>query len=145
MATPHAFDVAAFRGLFLEFSDSTLYPDLQLSGYWTVSANYLSLYDGAILSGDSLQYALNLMTAHIAKSFSMLNAGQTSVVVQGSSTGSVSVSLVPPPVQNAYQFWLSTTGYGAQLRALLAMKATSIQYIGGGLERASFRKAGGVW
>ncbi len=141
----HTFDAPSFRAIFPEFASSTTYPDAMLSAYWTMGINYVNPNDGAILTGDTLQLALNLMTAHLAKSFSLLNAGQTSVLVSGSSEGSVSISLTPPPVKNAYQWWLSTTTYGAQLRALLQVQTAGGLYIGGSLERASFRKAGGVF
>lgn len=142
----HTFDVASFRAQFIEFANVATYPDAALTGYWDMGTNYISDVDSVYgLKDSSLQLALNLMTAHLAKSFSLLNAGQVSVVVAGSSEGSVSVSLVPPPVKNAWQWWLATTPYGAQLRALLSVLSTGLPYVGGGLERASFRKAGGVW
>lgn len=144
MAT-HVFDVTSFRALFPEFSNATTYPDNTLAAYWSMAINYVNPNDGYILSLDTLQLALNLMTAHLAKSFTLLNAGQTTVLVQGSTEGSVSVSLTPPPVKNAWQWWLSTTGYGAQLRALLQVQTAGGFFVGGSYERSAFRKAGGVW
>jgi hypothetical protein len=142
----HAFNVAAFRAQFPEFANSTTYPDATLEGYWTMATNYISPGDSLYgLAGSNLDLALNLMTAHLARSFMMLNAGQTTAVVTGSSEGSVSVSLTPPPVKNAWQWWLATTPYGMQLRALLQALAMKLPYVGGSLERASFRKAGGVF
>lgn len=143
--TTHVFDVASFRSQFPEFANSTTYPDLQLSGYWTMAIQYMSPDDGYLLSGDVLQLALNLLTAHLAKSFTMINAGQTTVLVTGSSEGSVSVSLTPPPSKNAFQWWLATTAYGMQLRSLLSIKTAGGFYIGGSIERSAYRKAGGVF
>jgi hypothetical protein len=113
--------------------------------YFTMASQYISPTDGFMLSGDVLALSLNLMTAHLAKSFSMINLGQTSVVVQGSSEGSVSVSLVPPPIKNAFQFWLSTTPYGMQLRALLNIQGAGGFFIGGLPERSAFRKVAGIF
>ena len=144
MAT-QIFNSTAFRAQFAEFANVTTYPDVLLSGYFTMASQYISPVDGYILAGDSLLLALNIMTAHLAKSFTMLNAGQSSVVVVGSSEGSVSVSLTPPAAKNSFQWWLSTTGYGIQLRALLSVSAAGGISVGGSQERASFRKAGGVF
>lgn len=142
----HVFNVTTFRAQFPEFANATTYPDLTLGGYWTMATNYISSNDSLYgLVGANLDLALNLMTAHLARSFVMMNAGQNTVVVNGSSEGSVSVSLTPPPVKNAWQWWLATTPYGMQLRALLSVLATALPFVGGGLERASFRKAGGLW
>ena len=141
----HAFVSGDFRTQFPEFANTTTYPDSMLNGYWLMACAYLSPNDGIILNGDQLQIALYMMTAHLAKSFSMLNAGQNSVVVSGSSEGSVSVSLTPPPAKTAYQWWLSTTGYGAQLRALMLVIGAGGAMAGGSLERSAFRKAGGLF
>jgi hypothetical protein len=144
MAT-HVYDDASFRAQFPEFASSITYPANTLLGYFGVASDYINPNDGRINNGATLQLMLDLMTAHLAKSFSMINAGQTSVILSGSSTGSVSVSLTPPPVKNAYQWWLSTTPYGNQLRALQMAKAAGGFMSGGSLERSAFRKAGGVF
>jgi hypothetical protein len=144
MAT-HVYDDASFRAQFPEFASSIIYPANTLLGYFGVASDYINPNDGYINNGATLQLMLDLMTAHLAKSFSMINAGQTSVILSGSSTGSVSVSLTPPPVKNAYQWWLSTTPYGNQLRALQMAKAAGGFMAGGSLERSAFRKAGGVF
>lgn len=141
----HAFDVASFRSQFPEFANSTTYTDNQLSAYWSMAIQYISPEDGYVLSGDVLQLALNLLTAHLAKSFTMINAGQTTAIVNGSSEGSVSVSLTPPPAKNAFQWWLATTPYGMQLRSILSIKSAAGFYIGGLPERSAYRKVGGVF
>lgn len=143
--TAHILELTSFRALFPEFASSNCHSDILITQYWNVAVDYMGADDTTILSGDVRQYALNLLTAHLVKSFDLLNKGQTSVLVTGSTEGSVSVQLTPPPVKNAFQWWLSTTGYGAQLRALLSVKTAGGLYIGGSLERASFRKAGGVF
>lgn len=143
----HTFNVTSFRAQFAEFSNATTYPDGTLSAYFTMATSYVTPTDSVfgLLSGDVLQLALDLMTAHLAKSFSLLNAGQTTVMVQGSTEGSVSVSLTPPPNKNAWQWWLGTTGYGMQLRALLEVQSAGGYYFGGLPERAGFRKIYGVF
>jgi hypothetical protein len=142
MAT-HALDLVNFRALFPEFA--TTPNDAQLAAYWGMATQYMSPNDGVVLYGDTLQLGLNLMTAHLAKSMTLISSGKQSVVVSSSSEGSVSVSLVPPPIKSGWQWWLSTTPYGAQLWALLNIKTAGGLMVGGSLERASFRHAGGVF
>lgn len=144
MAT-HSFDAAGFRVMFPEFSSATTYPDSTLSGYFSMSTQYVSPDDGTYLFGDTLQLALNLMTAHIAKALTLAAAGKSSGVTIGAGEGSVNVSLLPPPAKSAWQYWLSTTPYGMQLRALLLAAGAGGLIAGPSLERASFRKAGGYW
>lgn len=138
----HVVDPAAFKAQFVELS---ALPDEQVQAYASMAAVYLDPNDGPLLSGPVLQLALTLMTAHLAKSFLMIGAGQTAVVVSGSTEGSVSVSLVAPPVRGAWQWWLATTAYGQQLWALLQVQSAGGFYVGGSMERAAFRKAGGVF
>lgn len=144
MAT-HTFDEAAFRAMFPDFASDTTYPDAMLASYWAMAVLYITADDSWMIEGDTLQFALNLMVAHLGKSYSLINAGQSTSVVQSSSVGSVSVSMVPPPVKTGWQHWLCTTPYGAQLWALLQSLTVGGIYIGGSQERQGFRKVGGVF
>lgn len=138
----HALDPAAFKAQFVELSALS---DAQVQAYGGMASAYLDPNDGPLISGPALQLALSLMAAHLAKSFLMIGDGQTAVVVAGSAEGSVSVSLVAPPVKGAWQWWLATTPYGQQLWALLQIQSAGGLYVGGSMERAAFRKAGGVF
>ncbi len=144
MAQPYQFDYAYFIGLFTEFNDPLAYPSSVLAGYWTLAeSGYLPSTDQCILNGTALVTCLNLMTAHLAKSFSQANSGKPGVVLTGATQGTVSASMAPAPFTNGYQYWLSTTPYGAQLWALLQVRSAGGIYVGGTLDRASFRRAGG--
>lgn len=130
------------QGTFPEFvgiSDDTM------TSYWSMACTYISPEDGVILKGYALRLALILLTAHLAKAYTMIAAGQTSVVVQGATEGAVTVNLLAPPVKTAWQYWLSTTPYGTQLWAYLAQKGAGGLWVGGSLDRASYRQAGGVF
>ena len=139
----HVFDVAAFRAMFPAFADPLKFPDVMLQGYWTMACNYINDYDNVAIDGDNLQLALNLMSAHLAKSYAMIDAGDLVVVVAGAAEGTVSISTVPPPAKSGYQWWLCTTPYGVQLWALLSSIAVGGYYIGGNQELSSFRRGGG--
>lgn len=143
--TTHVFDYAAFTAQFPAFADSTTYPSTTLSGYWTMARQYISPVDGTYMAGDVLQLALNLMTAHLAQCFTLINKGEMQVVVSSATQGSVNVSLEPPPASSGWGWWLSTTPYGQQLRALLGTQGVSGFFVGGSMERAAFRKGGGIW
>lgn len=144
MTTP-VYNDANFRAQFPAFASDTTYPEAMLQGYWTMGSAYISTGAGPGWCSNpaQLQLALDLMAAHLAQSYTLINAGVPSVVVVGSSEGTVSVSMMPPPVTSAFGFWLATTPYGTQLRALLKAVAGPGFYVGGSLDRASFRGAGG--
>lgn len=141
----HTFDVTTFRAMFPEFANTTTYPDATLDGYWTMGINYIYSYDNTLIDGDNLQLALNLMTAHLGKSFSLINKGNSPNVMASATEGSVSISMQPPPAKTGWQWWLSTTPYGVQLWALLQSLLVGGLYIGGLPERSGFRKIGGLF
>lgn len=139
----HTFDVAAFRAQFPAFASTLKYPDVQLAGYFAMAGCYVFPCDHALLSGDCLQLALNLMTAHLAFTNANVVAGNTAVgAVTGASIDKVSVSIQGPTTTNGWQAWLSTTPYGMQLWALIRSKARPFA-VGGLPERLGFRRVGG--
>lgn len=145
MTTPSYNDVN-FRAQFPAFASLTAYPQAQLSAWWTMGTAYISLNNaGCVWTDSQAQLANDLIAAHLAQSFTMLANGQTSVVMTGATEGSVTISMAPPPVKSAFGYWLATTPYGAQLRTLLMAVAGVGLFVGGSLDRASFRKAGGVF
>jgi len=76
-----------------------------------------------------LQLAIDLMCAHLAASFTLINNGIPSVIVTGTTEGTVQVSMEPPPTTTAFGWWLATTPYGSQLRALLRVVANVGFYV----------------
>lgn len=123
------FDVDLFRASFPAFANKQQYPDEVIAGYWDVAAMYISTSNYGYLQGDARARALNLMAAHLAKLSDMINAGQTPGLVQGSTIDKISVTLTPPPAPDQFTWWLNLTGYGAQLAALLAIKAVGGFYV----------------
>lgn len=146
MTTP-AYNDSLFRAQFPQFADPVTYPMALLQNYWNMGVNYISVNNGNDSSWRSgqAQLANDLMCAHLAASFTLINAGTASVLVQGSTEGSVSVTLTPPPVKSAFGWWLATTPYGSQLRALLKVVAGVGLFVGGLPERSGFRKIYGVF
>ncbi len=141
----HTLDIAAFRAMFPAFADVAKYPDVTLSMWWTMATSYIHDYDNCLICGDTLQLALNLMTAHLAQSFTLIGAGQVPGVVTSATEGSVSVSMEPPPAKSAWAYWLSTTPYGLQLWALLQTLTVGGFTIGGLPESSGFRRAYGIF
>lgn len=139
----HVFDPTAFRAQFTAFANATTYPDATLQTYWDMSACIIEPYDNFAMCGNPLQLALNLLTAHQAQLFTTIAAGNVPGVLTGASEGTVSVSMQPPPTKDGFTWWLSTTPYGAQLRALLIARSAGGFYIGGRPETSAFRKVGG--
>lgn len=123
------FDIALFRAQFPAFADETTFPDETLQGYWDVAICYISDNDYGYLNGASRVRALNLMTAHLAALSTLIANGQTPGMVQSSTIDKITVTLTPPPLRDAFMWWLNLTPYGAQLAALLAIKAVGGFYI----------------
>lgn len=147
MPTIIEFDVTLFRQQFPAFANETTYPDALLEMYWGLGTDYVSNEDSTCnsLSGNSLVYALNLMTAHLTTIAGMVVANKAPNLPQSATIGSVTVSLVPPPLASQWGWWLSTTVYGAQLLALLQLKSVGGVMIGGSLEQWAFRKTGNLF
>jgi hypothetical protein len=139
----HTLDVAAFRAQFPTFTSDVKYPDAQLLAYFEMAGCYVYPCDWSMLSGNCLQLALELMTAHLAFTNAQVLAGNTAAgTVTGASIDKVSVQLSAPPTTNGWQAWLSTTPFGMQLWALIRTKAKPF-VVGGLPERQGFRRVGG--
>lgn len=141
------FDVIDFRSLFQAFSNDVVYPDALLQMYWDTAINYISnVGNFGSLQGTSRQYALNLMTAHLAQLNVLINSGQTPYVMDNATIDKINIGLLPPPVKSQWQWWLNTTPYGAQLLSLLQTRSAAGFYIGGSPQVAAFRNSAGlVW
>lgn len=145
MTTP-TYNDQLFRLQFPAFADTNTFPAATLSAWWATGTGYISLNNsGAGWSDLQAQLANDLMCAHLAQSFTLIAGGSTPGVVQSAAEGSVNVSMVPPPVKSAFGYWLATTAYGQQLRALLMIAAGPGLFVGGSQERSGFRKISGVF
>lgn len=144
MAT-HTFDVTAFRVQFPQFADPVAFPDATLQAYWNAATCYVTPNDFCFLSGNCLQLALNLMTAHLTAQSVFIAANQNLGYEQSATIDKVSVVLQAVPAKNEWQAWLITTPYGMQFLALVQVKSAGGFYIGGLPETAAFRKVGGVF
>lgn len=147
MALHDVLDIATFRLLFPAFISETLYPDATLNLYYGVAGDYISQEDSAVggLSGHSLDYALNLLTAHLSFLAVKSKSGKMSGVASAVSVDAVSVTLVPPPVKSAFQFWLSQSPYGLELYGFLNFKSAGGWTVGGSPETGAFRKVAGIF
>jgi len=146
MTTP-TYNDTNFRLQFPQFADVTMFSVQQLSSWWTMGTSYVNAQNGYPWScnPNQLQLALDLMAAHLAQSYTLISQGVPTVLVQGTTEGSVTVSMTPPPVTSAFGHWLSTTSYGQQLRSLLKAVANVGLYVGGYPERSAFRKVYGAF
>lgn len=128
------FDVTTFRALFAQFSSATTYPDNVLALYWASATAYISNRPQCGFGSLTLQQqtlALNQMTAHLAQLNTLAAAGQSGAVVTGATIDKVNVTLMPPPANNEWQWWLNQTPYGAMLLSLLQVAGAGGFYIGG--------------
>lgn len=150
-----AYNDANFRQLFPAFSNETTYPAATLSFYWTVATDYINPVGKSWnnLNGASLQLAIDSLCAHLTTLFTTdANnvadgdaPGENIGITVSASIGNVSVTDLPPPSADTWEWWLNQTSYGTNLLALLKLKAVGGFYVGGLPEREGFRKAGGVF
>lgn len=146
--TTFTFDIPRFRVEFPAFSNIVKYHDTLLQSDWDAATCYISNEDYGILHGDCRYHALSLMTAHLQalKDIIATNGSQgVPGLVQSASIDKVKVSLTPPPLKNQWSWWLSLTGYGQQLLALLQALSVGGLYIRGLPETLGFRRIGGVF
>lgn len=138
-------DIPAFRVQFPEFADATAYPDDFVTIWWQTAVEYINVQENSRLQLPRLQYALNLMLAHLL----YLGGGTGAAAMDGGAAGietsatisSVSVSVQAPPFGTSqYKFWLSQSRYGQLLLALMGRVMAGGFYIGGSLDRAAFRR-----
>lgn len=148
MADHDTLDIPAFRLLFPAFSNDTLFPDSLLNAQYAAATMYISANDNFCggLNGARLDFALQLLTAHLLASFDLIRNGETtSGLTTGATVDKVSVTMEAPPATNAWQFWLASTPYGMQLWAFLFGRAVGGWSVGGLPERRGFRKIGGTF
>jgi hypothetical protein len=139
-------DVAAFRAMFPMFASATKYPDAMIEMFYAVAGEYIPPYDvWCGLKGNTLTYALNLLTAHLLYEWRLQSTNQTGKVVTGATIDKVTVALLAPPVKNGWDFWLNQSPYGQQLLALLSVKSVGGWSVGGAPETSAFRRVGGYF
>lgn len=127
----HVYNDAQFRAQFPAFASAIEYPEGLLSGYFTQASCYVDANDSCRLSGDCLQLALNLLTAHLAALDAASPAdGGGAGIVSATSIDKVSVTLQIPMATGAFAQFLAKTGYGQRLSALLRVKSVGGLYIG---------------
>jgi len=143
--TEITFDVTAFRVEFTEFANPTDFPDTLLQGKFNLATCYVNPNPNNYIAVGCLTQVLYLMTAHLTKLNSLINAGQTPGQVQSTTIDKITVTLTPPPLPNQWQWWLGLTAYGQQLLALLQSLAAGGFYFGSLPERSSIRSVGGVF
>lgn len=144
----HTFDLPSFQA-----ACPALAPQDPVALAATFGVAVTSFTDGSgndtcLLSGAQMQLALNLLTGHMTALANTQKGGAgagLSGPITGATQGSVSVTAMPPPVRDMWSFWLAGTPYGTQLLGLLQMLGAGGLLIGGSLERASFRGAGGAF
>lgn len=143
-----AFDVEAFRAQFPQFADPATYPDITLIGYSDFASAYVSRDTYGTLTVAQRTIAFNLMTAHLAQmAINIANnsaSGGGAIGFQTSaSIDKVSYTMNAPPASSQFDYWLTLTGYGQQLKSLLSVATVGGYYVGGIPEGLAFRKGFG--
>lgn len=143
MAALIVLDIPKFRALYPEFKDTAQYLDVRLDATWEQATCFVSERNCGVMRGKCREQGLMLMLAHLLKLSCLIENGDAPTVISSSSIDKISVTLTPPPIGDAWEWWLQTTPYGAQLVALLAAFTAGGLWVGGSPEQAAFRGVGG--
>lgn len=145
MAVHDTLDIASFRVVFPMFTSVVKYPDALLNGLYGFAGSYISNSDSVCggLAGDTLDLALQLVTAHLLIIWRKANKGEVTAPLLNASIDKVSVAVQPPPTRNGWEYFLSSTPFGLQLWALLSVQSAGGWSVGGAPERSAFRRVGG--
>ena len=145
--TEYVFDETLFRAQFPAFQSEETYPATLLNAMFEVAKIRLTPYYNWLIAGNKLQYALNLMTAHVTALRTAIAGGEGEGwgIVQGASEGSVSVSMAVPNVKDGFDYWMMQTPYGQELLAFLKTLVVAGFYFGGKPEGAAIRDVGGFF
>ena len=139
-----SFTPVSFREQFTAFQCTPAISDATLQAYFDTASLYISnqygdTYYGSLTLAQRTQ-ALYLMTAHLTAISRSIATGQQDGIMVGASVDKVSVSLLPPPAKNQWQYWLQSTPYGKQLLVLLQTAGVGGFYIGGRPALPAFRR-----
>lgn len=144
----HVLDIPGFRAMFPGAFPEPPYSDAVITAYWSIATCAMDTADSCAISGDCLQTALNLMTAHIMTILGGAGASGKPVPVGvkvSATVDKVSVSYDPPPFKSGWQAWLAQSPYGLTLWAILSAHGAGGWYIGGLPENEAFRKTYGTF
>ena len=125
-----------FVEAFPEFADTLLYPQVTVTAYLERAQYYISNRNYGRLKDASRKYAIYLMTAHLLTIRDLLKDARSNGGQMGFTThatiDNVSVTMEAPSSSNAFNEWLGLSGYGRELRALLAVKGSVPALVGNG-------------
>lgn len=151
MAT-HTLDVAQFRTDFPYFASVTDYPNSTIEIAWKRAAFAVSPVDNCLVSGDQLQYLLELVTAHYSyiirqsvidpDSFGGATSGG---IVTSASEGTVSSDFAAPTVKNFWEYSFAQTEWGREFIALVQSLVVGGFTIGGKPEGLAIRDLAGYF
>lgn len=136
-------NIATFRELFTEFSNTETYPDETITMNWETATMFISDEDYGWMSTAQRERSLYLATAHVLKISTALSTGGDLRIINSSSRDKISVTAEAPKLKTQFQYWLGLTGYGMQLLTILKAASVGGLYVGGRPERSAFRKVGG--
>ncbi|AWN08514.1 virion structural protein [Xanthomonas phage XcP1] len=145
------YDDAIFRKQFPMFADETKYPEALASAYWDMASEFMKFENSpcAMISGKGAQLAMNYLTAHLMTLGLNASSEDPGASQGGFETSAaidkISVSMLAPPADNMWKWWLAQSPFGQSLSALLYVKSVGGLSVGGLPERKGFRKVGGVF
>ena len=123
--------IAEFLQQFPAFNTYNEYTEIMLDR----AQCYISTLNQGLLKDNCRKLAIYLLTAHLLTIQDALNKGDTTGLLQASaSIDKISVSNVPPPVDES-NYWFFLTPYGQQLWMLFDFNFATPGFIGGSFIR----------
>jgi len=128
--------IQQFRTDFDEFSDTQKYSDALLTRMLRTAKGFISTENFRI-EPDIRVLLIELMMGHLITLATTNPEGVGASMAEeaseelSASVGSVSVTKAHPVVNDSFEFWIQTTGYGQQFLAILtAQNPTGVFYYG---------------
>lgn len=140
--TAFTFNEPSFRLQYPAFADSATYPTQTLEAYFEQASCWIANKNYGWLNGCCNLLSLNLLTAHLASLATQIAAGQTPGIETQATIDKVSVTMMTPPYDTPFQYWLGQSPYGQQLLSILYVKGVGGQYVPGSYGRAGFGFSG---
>lgn len=141
-------NISDFRSLYPDFADVSIYTDLLIEDNFDFATMYIKNETNCRIDIHKLTRMLYLMTAHLL-SLNVENPNESDEVTNGNVTSAsidkISVSINTLQTKTAFQHFLNSTKYGAQLLSLMGLLSIGGFSVGGLPERDSFRKVGGAY
>jgi ligand-binding sensor domain-containing protein len=136
-----AFSDADMRAVLPAYNNPVAYPTTTLNMWFNNALGFMTDEESGLVDASDQGMMIYLMAGHLMSLSAMIcdNDGAPVGLVSAATVDKVSVTMQLPPNPSQFQWWLSTTPYGAQLYAMLGVATVGGYWIGGSPQRWAYR------